>query len=74
MIEVSEWVGSREFSTQLERYGVVIVKENGRERTRVTLNEALAALTQERHDDEDILEVTIEDLLRALIHQYARAG
>lgn len=74
MIEVSEWVGSREVSVRLERYGLVIVKENGQEKTRLTLNEALTALIKEQDKDENILAATIEDLMRALIHDYARAS
>ncbi|TAL52988.1 hypothetical protein [Pandoraea sp.] len=73
MIEISETVGTRDFSAQLERTGIVIFKEHGRERSRLTLNDALAALAEERDDDEDIRGATVEDMLRALIHDCARA-
>lgn len=73
MIEVLEMVGSRDFSAHLQPNGVIIVKENGRERTRMTMSDALATLTEERQTDEDILEATIEDMLRSLIHDFARA-
>ncbi|MBU6491479.1 MAG: hypothetical protein KGK15_04415 [Burkholderiales bacterium] len=73
MIEISETVGTRDFSAQLERTGIVIFKEHGHERSRLTLNDALAALAEERDDDEDIRAATVEDMLRALIHDCARA-
>jgi hypothetical protein len=73
MIEISELVGTRDFSAQLELNGIVIFKEHGRERMRLTLNDALAALAEERDNDADIREATIGDMLHALIHDCARA-
>ncbi len=73
MIEVSEWVGSRDFSAQLALNGMITLKEHGRERMRLTLNDALAALAEERDTDEAIRTATIDDMLHALIHDCARA-
>jgi hypothetical protein len=73
MIQVSESIGTRDYSAQLDLNGMVIFMENGRERTRLTLNDALAALAEVRHDDDEIRQATIEDMLRALIHDCARS-
>lgn len=73
MIEISERVGTRDFSAQLDLNGMVIFSEHGHERMRLTLNDALAALAEERDNDSDIRVATIDDMLHALIHDCARA-
>jgi len=73
MIAISEMVGSRDFSAELELNGMIIFKEHGHERMRLTLNDALAALAEERDNDRDIRAATIDDMLHALIHDCARA-
>jgi len=73
MIQVFESIGTRDYSAQLDLNGTVIFMEGGREHTRLTLNDALAALAEVRHDDDDIRQATIDDMLRALIHDCARS-
>jgi hypothetical protein len=70
-MEIQEKVGTRNFSAILELNGIVIVREDARELTRMTLNDALVTLAQEQND-EGILEATIGEALHALLRQYAR--
>jgi hypothetical protein len=71
-MELSELVGTRRFTATLESNGVVVVREGHEELGRMTLCDALAALTKERSDDDDILDVTIGDTLRAMLRDYGR--
>jgi hypothetical protein len=70
-MELFEQVGTRQFSARLEPNGIIVIHEGHDEVGRMTLCDALASLAKER-DDQDILEATIGDTLRALMHEYGR--
>ena len=69
-MELSETVGSREFTVTLALNGLLILKEGKRELTRGTLCDALAALGE--RPELTNLETTVEDMLRAFVRSYAR--
>jgi hypothetical protein len=68
---IQETVGSRIFSAELMLNGIVIVREEATELSRMTVSDALVALAQE-NNDEHILQSTFDNALRALLRQYAR--
>ncbi|SAK83916.1 hypothetical protein AWB74_07411 [Caballeronia arvi] len=69
-MEVSERIGSREFSATLALNGLLILKEGNRELLRATLCDALAALGE--WPEVTNLDSTVGDMLRAYIRSYAR--
>ncbi|MGP8432773.1 hypothetical protein ACT2FY_38120 [Paraburkholderia fungorum] len=71
-MEVFETVGLRHFSATLELDGLLTVKEGDLELTRVTVADALATLA-EKPDTTNLLDTTIDEMLRTFIKSYARA-
>lgn len=69
-MELSETVGTREFSVKLETSGLLILKEGKHEMTRGTLCDALAALAERPELVNP--DTTLEDMLRAFVRSYAR--
>ena len=69
-MEISETVGSRDFTARLELSGLVILKEGKHELTRGTLCDALAAIGE--RPEATNLDTTVADMLRAYIRAYAR--
>ncbi|SAK45859.1 hypothetical protein AWB79_01049 [Caballeronia hypogeia] len=69
-MELSETVGSRDFTATLALNGLLVLKEGHREVLRGTLCDALAAVGE--RPEMANLETTVEDMLRAFIRAHAR--
>lgn len=70
-IQISQKVGSREFTAILKLDASVILKEGSREVSRFTLNSAVPMFA-ENHNASAMLDATIAQLLCSLILGYAR--
>jgi hypothetical protein len=73
MIDVFQTIGSRAFSAHLAKDGMVTLMEQRHEVDRVTLATAYAALVEESEQEADLLDATVEGMMRALIQGYARS-
>ncbi|WP_175724583.1 hypothetical protein [Burkholderia ambifaria] len=73
MIDVFQTIGSREFSAHLAKDGMVTLMEQRHEVDRVTLATAYAALVEESEQEADLLDATVEGMMRALIQGYAHS-
>ena len=73
MIDVYETIGSRAFSANLAKDGMVTLMEQRQEVDRVTLATAYAALVEDVETEDDLREATVEGMMRALIQGYARS-